>query len=266
MELTGRRVLITGASRGIGAGLASSFAAVGARVVLAARSERPIKELASSLEGSAHAIDLSDADALAGFVARVEAADGPIDVLVNNAGIDASGFYGDLAAAELEALVRTNLLAPAELIRQVLPGMIDRGRGQIVNVTSMAGVAAFPGLAPYAATKAALTRLSAGLRLDLAGLPVGVTAVEIGPVATDMLANIDGYRPTAASFQRMFTIRLLRRLSVEEVGAAVVAGVQRDKAFVRLPRRAAAFPALAGLPQTVTRYLLAGVRPRPAGR
>jgi NAD(P)-dependent dehydrogenase (short-subunit alcohol dehydrogenase family) len=102
MELTGRRVLITGASRGIGAGLASSFAAVGARVVLAARSERPIKELASSLEGSAHAIDLSDADALAGFVARVEAADGPIDVLVNNAGMAQMGVVA--ADADVEAL------------------------------------------------------------------------------------------------------------------------------------------------------------------
>jgi short-subunit dehydrogenase len=246
--------------------MAAAFAAAGASVALAARSLGPLEELASSLNGSAHAIDLSDPGALSGFIDRVEAEGGPIDVLVNNAGIDSGGFYADLTAADLDSLFRTNLLAPAELIRQALPGMLDRGRGQVVNITSMAGIAAFPGLAPYAATKAALTRLSAGLRLDLAGLPVGVTTVEIGPVATDMLAKIDDYRPTQASFQRMFTIHLLRRLSVDEVANAVVDAVRRDKSSVRLPKRAALFPAIAGLPQRVTGYLLAGVRPRPAGR
>ncbi|MDQ1402330.1 MAG: uncharacterized protein QOG03_646 [Actinomycetota bacterium] len=266
MDLEGRRVLITGASRGIGAALAEAFRAAGAVVALAARSEGPLLALATALAGAAYPVDLCDPEAVAGFIGRVEASGGPVDVLVNNAGIDSSGFYGDLASDDLERLFRTNLLAPAELIRQVLPGMIDRGRGHVVNISSMAGVAAFPGLAPYAATKAALTRLTTGLALDLAGMPVGVTAVEVGPVTTDMLANIDGYGPTAASFQRMFNIRLLRRLSAPEVAQAVVSAVQKDRPFVRLPRRAALFPAIANLPQWTTRYLLAGVRPRPKER
>src|SRR5215208_84424 len=154
MELTGSRVLITGASRGIGEALARRFAASGARVALVARTEPAIKDLAAELGGTAHPADLADRDEVRGLVARVEGDGGPIDVLVNNAGVEQAGSFDRQSAEEVERTFQVNLLTPAELSRQVLPGMLRRGRGHIVNVSSLAGTAIFPGLVAYSSTKA----------------------------------------------------------------------------------------------------------------
>src|SRR5438270_1182576 len=102
MELAGRRVLIPGASRGIGQALAERFTAAGARVALVARSEGPLKELADRLGGTAHPADLCDPEQLAGLVERVEADGGPVDVLVNNAGVDRAGFITEIPAEDVE--------------------------------------------------------------------------------------------------------------------------------------------------------------------
>src|SRR5690348_14065671 len=139
MELAGRRVLITGASRGIGQALAEQFASAGARVALVARSEGPLKDLADRLGGTAHPADLGDPDQLANLIERVEADGGPIDVLVNNAGIDRAAFFTHVSAADVEALYRLNLIAPVELTRQAVPRMLDRGRGHVVMMSSMSG-------------------------------------------------------------------------------------------------------------------------------
>src|SRR5438552_17574934 len=143
MELAGRRVMITGASRGIGEALAERFAAAGTRVALVARSEGPLKELAGRLGGTAHPADLADPEQVAGLVDRVEADGGPIDVLVNNAGIDTTGAFINTAPSDVEFLYRLNLVTPVELCRQLVPRMLDRGRGHIVNVSSLAGVGPF---------------------------------------------------------------------------------------------------------------------------
>ena len=124
MEVRNTRVLITGASRGIGASLARAFASAGARVALAARSAEDIDALAHELGGSSYPLDLTDPNQLNGFVERVEADDGPIDVLVNNAGIETQDFVEDIAEDRLVQVVATNLLAPLRLTRQALPGMI----------------------------------------------------------------------------------------------------------------------------------------------
>ncbi|MBV8237088.1 MAG: SDR family NAD(P)-dependent oxidoreductase, partial [Acidimicrobiia bacterium] len=93
MELAGKRVLITGASRGIGQALAERFTAAGARVALVARSEGPLKELADRLGGTAHPADLGDREQVVGLVDRVEGDGGPVDILVNNAGVDLTGSF-----------------------------------------------------------------------------------------------------------------------------------------------------------------------------
>src|SRR3982750_1556651 len=98
MDLAGKRVLITGASRGIGRAIAERFAGTGARVAVVARSEGPLKELADRLGGTAHPADLSDPEQLTGFIERVEADGGPVDVLVNNAGIDKAGSFPKASA------------------------------------------------------------------------------------------------------------------------------------------------------------------------
>src|SRR5947209_14302015 len=124
MELAGRRVLITGASRGIGQALAERFTAVGARVALVARSEGPLKELADRLGGTAHPADLGDREQLVGLIDRIEGDAGPIDVLVNNAGVDLAGSFVSNASDDIHLLFRVNLLPPIELCHQGIPRML----------------------------------------------------------------------------------------------------------------------------------------------
>ena len=262
MRLDDRRVLVTGASRGIGEALARAFAAAGARVALVARSEGAIKELAAELGGAAHPADLADPDQVDGLIGRVEADGGPVDVLVNNAGIDATGWFPTTPEARLQQIVQVNLMAPMLLCRQAIPGMLDRGLGHVVNISSLAGTAVFPGLVHYSTTKAGLSHFTAGLRADLKGLPVGATLVEVGPVPTDMLDHVDAYRPTERSFRRFAQIRLLRDVPREELAENVVRAVERNHRHVRHPKRALAFPLLTEAPRRIVEVLLAGVPSR----
>ncbi|MCU1449052.1 MAG: short-chain dehydrogenase/reductase [Acidimicrobiales bacterium] len=260
MELAGKRVLITGASRGIGESLAERFTAAGARVALVARSEAPLKALAQRLGGTAHPADLADATQLAGLVDRVEGDGGPVDVLVNNAGVDLTGPFSRVTAADVEFLYRVNLLAPVELCRQAVSKMLGRGSGHIVNVSSLAGVGAFPGLTLYSSSKAGLSHFTAGLRADFRGKPIGTTLVELGPIPTDMLDNVDSYAPTRDSFDRFYKLRLIADVPREKVADAVVDAVRHDRRHVRFPSRALAFPLLTEAPRRLTELFLTRVR------
>jgi short-subunit dehydrogenase len=263
MELTGKRVLITGASRGIGESVARAFAAKGARVALVARSAEAIEKLAADLGGTAHPADLADPVRVASLIDEVESAGGPVDVLVNNAGVaPTSGAIQDWSAAELEQIYRLNLITPAELCRRVLPGMLGRGGGHIVNVSSLAGVAVFPGLAAYASTKAGLTQFTAGLRADLKGTPIGTTVVELGPIPTEMLDSVDEYKPVADSFKRFYRLQLIVDVPKERVADDIVTAVEKRRRHVRHPKRAVAFPLMSEAPRRVTELLLRGVPPR----
>jgi len=265
MDLDGRHVLLTGASRGVGAALAEELAAAGARLALVARDADALAGSAARLGGRAYATDLTDPDQLRSLVARVEADGGPVDALVNNAGVESAGALTDQSADDIEQLLRLNLLAPAELCRQVLPGMVARRRGHLVLVSSLAAVGTFPGLAVYGASKAGLTRLASGLHLDLRGQGVGVTDVQLGPIRGEMLTRAKAHPPTARGFARLRRLRTLRDLDPAEVAAAVVAAVRGNRRHVRLPRRTAIAGAWAEAPQRVVEILLSG-RPRGAGR
>ena len=263
MEVAGAHVLVTGGSRGIGAAIAEAFHGAGARVSLVARSSAPIEEAAARFGGTAVGADLGDASQVDGLIARVEEAAGPIDVLVNNAGVEIHRHLADHTADEIRSSIAVNLAAPMELTRQVLPGMLERGRGHVVNVSSMAAAVGFPGMTTYAASKAGLTSFSRALTMDLKGLPVGVTSVEIGTVPTDMLRAIeadDAYAPTHDSFQRVYDLHLMKRVPKEDVAAAVVEAVRKDRRKVWLPKRAVAFPALSEAPQRLAEALLLGVK------
>ncbi len=262
MQLDGAHVLVTGASRGIGRGLARALAAEGARITAVARSTGAIEELAAEVGGRALAADLSDRDTLRTLLARVEEVGGPVDVLVNNAGIDATGALADSDPGELERLVELNLLVPMELTRQALPGMIERGRGHVLNVSSLAGVAALPGMVAYATTKAALTHFTSGLRADLRGLPIGTTVVEVGLVPTDMRDAVLEHPPTAAAFRRLYRLGILTDTSLDRLCAQAVQAVAGDRRHVRLPRRAWGLSALAEAPRRMTELTLTGVRAR----
>jgi short-subunit dehydrogenase len=259
MDLQRRRVLVTGASRGIGEELARSFAAAGATLALVARSEAPLKALAGEIDGVAFPTDLADPTVTAQLLDRVERDGGPVDVLVNNAGVDLAGAFQNAEPAALEQVFRVNLLTPVQLCRQAIPRMLERGRGHIVNISSLAGVGAFPGLAAYSSSKAGLSHFTAGLRADLRGLPVNTTLVEVGPIPTDMLSHVDNYRPTALSFRRFYRLQLLVDKPRELLADQVVNAVAHNKKHVRLPRRAALFPLLTEAPRRTTELLLARV-------
>lgn len=261
MLLNGKRVLITGASRGIGEQLAIEFAGEGARVALVARSEGPLKELAARLGGTAHPADLSDPEHVDGLIRRIEGDGGPIDVLVNNAALDYTGPFVDMTPADIATQIQVNLTAPVELSRQAIDAMLRRAGGHIVNVSSMAGTNACPGVVTYSATKAGLSHFTALLRAELKGKPIRTTLVELGPVATDMIENLYNYPPSDRAITRFRRLGLIKEVTADHVARNVVAAVKAGRRHVRMPKRAALYPALVEAPRRLTEVLLTGVRP-----
>lgn len=262
MKLDGKRVLITGGSRGIGESLARRFAGAGATVALVARSEDAIEKLAADLGGSAHPADLADPAQVATLIDHIEEQVGAVDVLVNNAGIDITKSIADYTHEEVGRIVQVNLIAPMDLCRQAIPRMVQRGAGHIVNISSLSACGVYPGLAAYSSTKAALSHFTAGLRADLKGLPIGTTVVEMAGVPTDMLANVDTYKPTADAFKRGYRLRLITDTPVETIAGDTVDAVLRGRRHVRHPKRARLFPMLSEAPRRATELLLLGVKPR----
>ncbi|PZS22318.1 MAG: short-chain dehydrogenase [Acidimicrobiales bacterium] len=262
MNLTGRRVLITGASRGIGEALAIRFTEAGARVALVARSADPLRALAARLDGTAYPTDLCDPAQVHGLIDRVESDGGPVDVLVGNAGIDRTGSFSQSTADDIESVYRLNLVTPVELCRQAVPRMLGRSRGHIVNMSSLSGVAPFPGMATYSSSKAGLSAFTAALRLDLRGTPVRTTLVELGPVSTDLLDSAKAYGPTRASFERSYRTGMITDTPVATVATAVVEAVTHDRRHVVLPRRAAPIALLVNAPRRAVEAFLVGIPSR----
>jgi short-subunit dehydrogenase len=262
MQLAGKRVLITGASRGIGRSLATSFARAGATVALVARDSAALEALATELRGTAHAADLLDAEQRNRLVHRVEDESGPIDVLVNNAGLAHDGPLWESSAEDIDRQIQLNLTTPLELCRQAVPRMLRRGSGHLVNVASLAALASVPGMTAYAATKAGLAHGTGALRDELKGLPIGVTTVMVGGVPTDMLATGESYEPFHKAFERLRLIQLVPDTAADDLAEAVVRGVERGTRTVYLPRRAAPFVALVEAPRKIVHVALAGVRRR----
>lgn len=262
MELTGTRALITGASRGVGEALALAFGAAGCSAALVARDGVALATLADRLDGRAYVVDLADAAQLDGLVSRIEADGGPIDVLVNAAAVARAALAEAVDEGEIARAVALNVTAPQRLVRQVLPGMLARERGHIVNVSSITGVCAVPATSLYGATKAALSHFSAGLRADLKGAPVGVTLVESGPVVTGMWEEMLSSPPVATSVRRLQRLRVLPTVGADQLAAAVVRAVQAGRYHVRSPKRALPLYALEDFPRRLVAGMLAGLDPR----
>lgn len=265
MELHGRRVLITGASRGIGAELARGLAAAGAELALVARSREPLEQVAADTGGVAYPTDLTDRSDSGRLIERVEE-DGPVDVLINNAGVDTTARLATFPAEDIDDLLELNLHVPIQLCRQVLPGMVERRRGHIVNMSSMAATLVAPGIAAYCASKAGLSHFDAGLRAEIrsegAAKTVGTTLVEIGPTKTGMVDTLRSYGPTRRSVERLEKLQLSYDLEVDRVVDDVIGAIRADKRHVRLPRRAVAFPMLAETTRRITELLMTGVDQR----
>ncbi|HLM64612.1 MAG TPA: SDR family NAD(P)-dependent oxidoreductase [Acidimicrobiales bacterium] len=186
MQWGGATTIVTGASRGIGRAVAEAASARGARVGLIARTEDDLQGVVAGLGGVARyaVADAADPDALARAVAHLEAELGPPDVMVANAGIGAYGAFADLGAEEAERLVRVNVLGTVNALRAVVPGMIERRRGHLVTIGSVAGRIGSPYEAIYSATKFAGVGLTEALVVELEPYGIGVSIVNPGPVAT----------------------------------------------------------------------------------
>jgi short-subunit dehydrogenase len=263
VELAGRRVLVTGASRGIGEAIAREVASRGATVALVARNADALSKLAADLGGTAHPADLTDPSQVGHLIHRVEDEAGTVDVLVNNAGVGVPAGFTDLDPEIVTQTIAVNLVAPIELCRQAIPRMLRRGSGHIVNISSMAGVSALPGMGVYNASKAGLSHLTASLRADLRGLPVKTTLVELGPSPTDMLDHVKSYGPTDRAFKRAYRLRIIADVPREVIASATADAIEKRRRHVRLPKRALLFPLLAEAPRRVTEVLMTGVRSQP---
>lgn len=259
MELKGAHVLVTGGSRGIGAALAREFSRAGARVSITARTTAAIEALALELGGKAFTADLLDPDSVDSLVERVETEAGPIDVLVNNAGLEGHSWFHEVDVTEARRVLQLNLEAPVVLTRNVLPGMIERGRGHLVFTSSLAGTGGFPGLAVYGATKAGLTNFVAAIRMELAGTGINTTVVAPGPVDTDMWDDIEADDELEPMLHRLRTLQLIPTKSPEMLAQRSITAIKADRRHVRVPRRLASNHWFREAPTRLTELLISGV-------
>lgn len=182
-------VLITGASAGIGAACARAFAGEGARLVLAARRRERLDDLVRDMGGAeCHLLELDvrDREAVAEVLGGLPAEWREIDVLVNNAGMGLG--LDKLQEGDVDGwdqMVDTNVKGLLYVTRALLPGMVERGRGHVINIGSIAGHEVYPGGAVYCATKSAVGSITKGMRLDLMGTGVRVSTVDPGMVETE---------------------------------------------------------------------------------
>jgi len=196
-------VLVTGASRGIGAEVARRLAADGARLALVARSREPLEVLARELAAVAIPCDVTDHVAVADAFTRIaQLTDGSPDVIVNNAGSFTIQPVHETSVERFRETLEVNLVAPFSFVRAFLPAMQAGGRGHIVTIGSIADRAVFPGNAAYAASKHGVRALHEVLRAELRGSGVRASLVSPGPVDTDLWDPIDpdnqpGFTPRA---------------------------------------------------------------------
>jgi gluconate 5-dehydrogenase len=183
-DLSGKTALITGSSAGIGLALAQGLAGAGAAVVLNARNAAKLQAAAGALRAQgatvhALAFDVTDAPAVADAVAKIEAEVGPIDILINNAGMQKRAPLQDFAQADWQQLMRTNLDSVFIVGQAVARHMIPRGRGKIVNICSVQSELGRPNIAPYTASKGAVKMLTKGMAIDWG--PHGLQINGLGP-------------------------------------------------------------------------------------
>ena len=256
-RLRGGTALVTGASGGIGPYIATELARAGMNVVVSGRRQNALAAAVAQLrnigvQAEAVPADLSDLAEAETFIDRSEAALGPLDVVVNNAGVEYVSSFTRSTPEELVSTININLTAPLLITRHVLPAMLDRGRGHIVFIASVAGKVGPAYAGPYAASKAGLIALTQSLRAEYRTTSVGFSVVCPGFVAGDGM------------YQRMVEVgavsnRLLGTTTRQRIAEKVVDAIQRDVPEV-VESGAPIRPMLA-LSQVAPR-LLDGVAPR----
>lgn len=247
MNLEGATVLVTGANRGIGRALVEELAKRPIKVVYAGVRDpdafAPVED--ARAEVRAVRIDLSGFDAIEDCAAALADELGSIDLLINNAGMITGGLLEEQDTRAMYALFQVNLVGAAHLTQKVLPGMLRRGRGRIVNNASIGGYAVFPAVSSYTASKTALVALTVALRRELRGTGVDAVHLVTPSVDTEMLDA------TEDIFGRYMDTSKWQRISAAEWAREVVEALQRDDpvvlpqgatAIAKLVRREGAFP------------------------
>jgi len=191
-RLDGKVALVTGGSKGLGLTMATALAEAGADVALSGRTIATCNESAKAITSATgrrargFAADVTSAPDIERLVKEVESSLGPIDILINNAGVNIRGTVDQLNEADWDSVVNTNLKGPFLVARAVGPGMVKRGWGRVVNLGSILGSVALPGRAPYASSKAGVINLTRVMALEWAGTGVTANAICPGPFATEM--------------------------------------------------------------------------------
>lgn len=227
-ELQGTNALLTGAAGGLGRHIARALAAEGVSLALSGRQREPLELLRHRLRRAgtrAEVVlaDLADLGQAATLVEQAEAKIGPLDLLINNAGIELPAAYTAFTDEELAAITRVNLIAPMVLTRHALIGMRERGRGHIVAIASLAGRGGGGYNAPYATTKAGLLNFVRSLRAELDGTPVGASVICPGFIADD------GMYPRMQQETGLNAPPLLRPVEPERVVDAVIDSILQDR-------------------------------------
>lgn len=241
MELRGRVLLVTGASSGIGAAIARGAAARRAELILVARGAERLEALAAELRAggaraSARPADLADPAQVQELAAELVEAGRVPDVLVNNAGAGRWRAIDENEPGEAARQMALPYLAAFELTRGLAGAMIERGSGQVANMTSAAAYFFFPGANGYANARWAMRAFSEHLREDLRGTGVGVTLIVPAEVDSPYFENNPG------SHERVPRIgRVLGTLSPDGVAEASLRGIERERRVVHIPRRLTAF-------------------------
>ncbi|HEY7143881.1 MAG TPA: SDR family NAD(P)-dependent oxidoreductase [Streptosporangiaceae bacterium] len=226
MRLSGAVALITGGSSGVGAATACALASAGAKPLIAGRDMARLTKVAARSGGLALTADLATPDGPACLAAAAEQAAGPVDLLVNNAGVGWAGPIGEMPKGAADELIAVNLTAAVELSRLLIPGMRRRARGRVVFVSSIVGSTGVRGEAVYAAAKAGLNGFAESLSYELDGSGVGVSIVVPGVIDTPFFDRRG--RP----YQR----RRPLPIHPERVARAIISAAERDRAVVFVPR------------------------------
>jgi short-subunit dehydrogenase len=218
VSLVSGRVLVTGATGGIGHAIARAFAARGAQLILTGRRSEVLEPLAAEVSAQVVVCDLSQRD----DVARLVREAGDLDVLVANAALPATGMLTELTQEQIDRMLEVNLRAPVALARAIVPAMVARRRGHMVFISSLAGKAASPASSIYSATKFGLRGFALGLREDLRELGVGVSVVAPG-----FIRDAGMFADAGASLPRFVATR-----TPDNVADGVIGAVERNRAEV----------------------------------
>ncbi|TFL18614.1 3-oxoacyl-ACP reductase FabG [Jannaschia formosa] len=229
-DLTGKSALITGASGGIGAAIATALHGAGATVGLSGTREDPLNALAGTLGERAHVLpcDLSDAEAVNALPKRATEAMGAVDILVNNAGITRDNLFMRMSEEEWQSVLDVNLTSAFRLSKGVMRGMMKARWGRIVNISSIVGATGNPGQANYAASKAGMVGMAKSLAYEVASRGITVNAVAPGFIATPMTDKLTDEQKAKIDAQ----IPAGRMGKPEEIAAATLYLASPEAAYV----------------------------------